>query len=148
MMRSPGVIRPRQLTPRGCVGVDDAAIAGSTCSLRQPTVARSSPPAKSHTIAAEYFFPASRLMNTEHDTAIGSKRWHDWRVRDKTVSMALTVDGSRTKVAVVLAVNGRVDGETAPELDRACHQWITAADRNLILDFSGVQYISSAGLSS
>jgi anti-anti-sigma factor len=62
--------------------------------------------------------------------------------------MALTVDGSRTNLAVILQVNGRVDGETAPELDRVCQQWITAADRNLILDFSGVQYISSAGLSS
>ncbi len=62
--------------------------------------------------------------------------------------MALTVVGSRTKTAVVLEVNGRVDGETAPELERVCRQWITAADRNVILDFSGVQYISSAGLSS
>jgi anti-anti-sigma factor len=41
-----------------------------------------------------------------------------------------------------------VDGDTAVELERACHQWIAPGDRNLILDLSAVPYISSAGLSS
>jgi anti-anti-sigma factor len=62
--------------------------------------------------------------------------------------MAITVEGARTSVAVVLSVTGRVDGETAPELERVCHQWIAPGDQNMILDFSGLQYISSAGLSS
>ena len=62
--------------------------------------------------------------------------------------MALTMEGLRIDVAVVVEVTGRVDGESAPELERMCHQWITPEDRNLILDFSGLQYISSAGLSS
>ena len=62
--------------------------------------------------------------------------------------MALTVEGTRTKVAVILAITGRVDGETAPELERVCHQWIAPGDRNMVLDFTGLQYISSAGLSS
>ena len=64
------------------------------------------------------------------------------------MSMALTMTGSRTDVAVILQVTGRVDGETAPELERTCHQWITPGGRNLILDFRELRYISSAGLSS
>ena len=62
--------------------------------------------------------------------------------------MAVTVVGSRTEAAVILAVSGRVDGETAPELERMCGQWITAGDRHVLLDFTELQYISSAGLSS
>ncbi len=61
--------------------------------------------------------------------------------------MALTTEASRTEVAVVLRVAGRVDGETAPELERACGEWISPGDRNMILDLSDVPYISSAGLS-
>ena len=49
---------------------------------------------------------------------------------------------------MILQVTGRVDGETAAELERTCRQWITPSDRNLILDFGELQYISSAGLSS
>ena len=55
--------------------------------------------------------------------------------------------GSRTDVAVILQLTGRVDGETAAEFERTCRQWITPSDRNLILDFRELQYISSAGLS-
>lgn len=60
----------------------------------------------------------------------------------------MTAEGSRTKLAVVLQVAGRIDGETAPDLDKVCRQWISSVDRNMILDLSGVQYISSAGLST
>ncbi len=76
------------------------------------------------------------------------EHWHAPGLRDTTISMALTMEGSRTGVAVILQVAGRVDGETAPELERVCHQWISPGDRNLILDFTALEYISSAGLSS
>ena len=62
--------------------------------------------------------------------------------------MAITTEGSRTDFALILRVSGRVDGDTAPELERTCRQWITPRDANLILDLSDVPYISSAGLSS
>jgi len=62
--------------------------------------------------------------------------------------MVLTTEGSRTNAAVVVRVAGRVDGETAPELERACQQWIAPGDSNMILDLTEVPYISSAGLSS
>jgi anti-anti-sigma factor len=62
--------------------------------------------------------------------------------------MAFTVDGSRTDRAVILTVTGRVDAEAASEFELVCRQWLLPDDRNLILDFSGLQYITSAGLSS
>ncbi|HEY2015600.1 MAG TPA: STAS domain-containing protein [Bryobacteraceae bacterium] len=62
--------------------------------------------------------------------------------------MAFTVDGSRTDRAVILTITGRVDAEAASELELACRQWLSPDDRNLVLDFSGLQYISSAGLGS
>lgn len=62
--------------------------------------------------------------------------------------MAFTLEGSRTGLALVLQVAGKVDGETAPDLERAFQRWIAPADRNLILDLSRLEYISSAGLST
>lgn len=46
--------------------------------------------------------------------------------------------------AVVVRVNGRIDAATAPEFERACLAGASAG--NLILDLTGVHYISSAGL--
>lgn len=62
--------------------------------------------------------------------------------------MVFTVEGARTAVAVIIQISGKVDGDTAPELARVCRQWITPTDKNLVLDFADVQYISSAGLGS
>ena len=49
---------------------------------------------------------------------------------------------------MILAISGRVDAQTASELESVCQQWLLPDDRNLILDFSGLQYISSSGLGS
>jgi anti-anti-sigma factor len=45
--------------------------------------------------------------------------------------------------SLVLSVTGRLDAVTAPELER---DFPAAAARRLILDLSGLEYISSAGL--
>ena len=88
------------------------------------------------------------LMNTDHDTASARAFGAARSIRDTNISMAFTLQGSRTGTALVLQVTGRVDGETAPQLERGFRQWIADADRNLILDLSGLDYISSAGLST
>ena len=62
--------------------------------------------------------------------------------------MAMTAECLRTDVALVILVTGRLDGETAPELQRIFNDEIAATDRNMILDFTGVRYLSSAGLST
>lgn len=46
---------------------------------------------------------------------------------------------------LLLSVNGRVDSTTAPELNSAIMDSI-AGINELTLDFSGVEYVSSAGL--
>ncbi|MCK9580698.1 MAG: STAS domain-containing protein [Methanoregula sp.] len=47
---------------------------------------------------------------------------------------------------MVLSVNGRVDTSTAPALEQAINKEIDAGKRKILLDFSGVSYISSGGL--
>lgn len=46
---------------------------------------------------------------------------------------------------LTVIVNGKVDTSTAPELDAGVKPYLDGVD-NLILDFTGVNYISSAGL--
>lgn len=45
----------------------------------------------------------------------------------------------------VLEISGRLDTTTAPELEKAINDEGEAL-KNLVLDFKGVEYISSAGL--
>jgi anti-sigma B factor antagonist len=47
---------------------------------------------------------------------------------------------------IVLSVSGRVDTSTAPELEKAINKEIDSGSRKVLLDFSGVTYISSGGL--
>jgi len=46
----------------------------------------------------------------------------------------------------VLSVNGRIDTSAAPELEQAITREIGQGNRKILLDFSGVPYISSGGL--
>jgi len=46
----------------------------------------------------------------------------------------------------VLAVTGRVDTSTAGDLEETISRTIDGGHRRLLLDFSGVTYISSGGL--
>jgi len=43
-------------------------------------------------------------------------------------------------------VAGRLDAAGAPSLEVFCREWIQAGTRKLVLDLSGLDYISSAGL--
>ena len=46
----------------------------------------------------------------------------------------------------VLRVSGRVDHQTAPELEKALRGVINNGRHNIVVDLSDVSYISSAGL--
>ena len=63
-------------------------------------------------------------------------------------AMAMSVEATGLKVAVLLRIHGRVDGETAPQLEQECHRQIQSGPARMILDLSGMEYISSAGLGS
>jgi anti-sigma B factor antagonist len=46
----------------------------------------------------------------------------------------------------VLSITGRIDTSTAPDLEQAINRQIDEQKRQILLDFSGVTYISSGGL--
>ncbi|MFA6225579.1 MAG: STAS domain-containing protein [Methanoregula sp.] len=48
--------------------------------------------------------------------------------------------------ATILSIAGRVDTATAPALELAINKAIEGGNRKILLNFSGVTYISSGGL--
>ena len=50
--------------------------------------------------------------------------------------------------ASVVTVSGRVDSQTAPQLDDALAQLAAGGKNKIVLDLKGVDYMSSAGLRS
>jgi anti-anti-sigma factor len=48
----------------------------------------------------------------------------------------------------VVTAKGRLDSVTVGRFTELCSAWIDAAASNVVLDFSGLDYVSSAGLSS
>jgi len=61
-----------------------------------------------------------------------------------TLSIVTDVRGA----ASVVTVSGRVDSETAPQLDSALAQLAAGGQNKIVLDLKGVDYMSSAGLRS
>ncbi len=57
----------------------------------------------------------------------------------------MTINKQQTGAELTLAVNGRLDTTTAPELEKELNASLDGAE-SLILDFSKLEYISSAGL--
>jgi anti-anti-sigma factor len=62
--------------------------------------------------------------------------------------MAIQVESIASEVGIVLRVSGRMDADAAPEFDQTCRRSLVPAAKNLVLDFSGLDFIASAGLSS
>ena len=63
-------------------------------------------------------------------------------------SRAMKISTHQEKVFLILRVSGRMDGDSMPEFDRQCDTLIQAGNRQFILNLSGVDYVSSAGLRS
>ena len=61
-----------------------------------------------------------------------------------TLSLVTDVRGA----ASVVTVSGRVDSQTAPQLDDALAQLAAGGNNKIVLDLKGVDYMSSAGLRS
>ena len=57
----------------------------------------------------------------------------------------MNINIEKTSSATVMKIEGRLDTTTAPELEKAINGEGEAL-KSLVLDFSGVDYISSAGL--
>ncbi len=57
----------------------------------------------------------------------------------------MNINIEKTNNATVIKIDGRLDTTTAPELEKTINNEGDALE-NLVLDFKGVDYISSAGL--
>lgn len=57
----------------------------------------------------------------------------------------MTIEIKENGTDLVLEITGRLDTATAPTLDKAIKENLENA-KSLILDFNGLEYISSAGL--
>lgn len=57
----------------------------------------------------------------------------------------MTIEIKRNADEIVLEIVGRLDTTTAPALDKTIQENLGGI-KNLILDFKGLEYISSAGL--
>lgn len=58
----------------------------------------------------------------------------------------MQIQGKKAGNAYIIEVKGRMDTVSAPEFETACAQWMEQGERALVVDFSGLEYISSAGL--
>ena len=58
----------------------------------------------------------------------------------------LSIETDNRQSISVVKVKGRVDSETAPELDDALTKLLQANRNQIVLNLQGVDYISSAGL--
>ena len=57
----------------------------------------------------------------------------------------MTIDKQINGSELTLSLTGRLDTTTAPELEAAIKENITGVT-NLVMDFAGLEYLSSAGL--
>jgi anti-anti-sigma factor len=60
----------------------------------------------------------------------------------------MKIEGKSEGGKLIVSVEGRMDAVSSQEFDRKCEEWIAAGETRFILNFSGLEYISSAGLRS
>ena len=61
--------------------------------------------------------------------------------------MTLTIKSEQTKPGIVtMILTGKIDSDTAPELDREVTGFLAKPVKTLVLDLAGVEFLSSAGV--
>jgi len=60
----------------------------------------------------------------------------------------MEIQTRKEKNAVIVSVKGRMDAVTAPEFEKNLSDLIAKGENTFLLNFSGLEYISSAGLRS
>jgi anti-anti-sigma factor len=60
--------------------------------------------------------------------------------------MAIEISEEKAGAVRILALGGRLDTETAPDFELKAHDLYTEGDRHFVVDLSGIDYVSSAGL--
>lgn len=60
----------------------------------------------------------------------------------------MELSGSKQGSSLVIKVVGRMDAASAPQFEEECAKWIDQGETLMVVDMSGLEYISSAGLRS
>ena len=60
----------------------------------------------------------------------------------------MEIQTAKEKNVVIFSVQGRIDAVTAPEFEKAISNLIAQGENFFLFNFSGLEYISSAGLRS
>ena len=58
----------------------------------------------------------------------------------------LAINPSKLQDSLVISLVGRIDANSAKELEQQSLGWIEGGEKKLVLDFTSVDFISSAGL--
>lgn len=58
----------------------------------------------------------------------------------------MNINEMKTEKVMVLSIEGRLDSNTSGILEKRISEITGAGDKNLVIDFSSMDYISSAGL--
>ena len=58
----------------------------------------------------------------------------------------MEIQKRKEKELLLVSIMGRLDALTAPELEKDLMESITGGENTFVIDLSGLQYISSAGL--
>lgn len=58
----------------------------------------------------------------------------------------MNIKDVKTEKVMVLIIEGRLDSNTSAILEKKIIELTSAGEKNLVIDFSGMDYISSAGL--
>ncbi len=60
----------------------------------------------------------------------------------------MNISTKKEASALLVTVAGRMDAVTAPEFEKSILDFIAQGERNFLINLSGLEYISSAGLRS
>ena len=60
----------------------------------------------------------------------------------------MKIDVGEERNAIVMSLNGRLDAAASSEFEAALSDWISKGHSNFLLNFTALDYISSAGLRS
>lgn len=59
----------------------------------------------------------------------------------------MQIESEKLQNAVVVKISGRMDAENAHEFQQECERWIARGATHILVELSGLQYVSSMGLS-
>ena len=60
----------------------------------------------------------------------------------------MEIDTAKENNKVIVSVKGKIDAVTAPEFEKTLADFIVQGEKSFLLNFGGLEYISSAGLRS